>query len=67
MVHAAVGGSTNLLLHIPAVAHAARLPRPTVHDWIEANRRVARFVDVLPTVPRIIPRCNFTWPVASPK
>src|SRR6266851_5231284 len=29
-VHAAFGGSTNLLLHIPAIAHAAGLPRPTV-------------------------------------
>src|SRR5213594_4857647 len=38
-VHAAFGGSTNLLLHIPAIAHAAGLPRPAVGDWIEANRR----------------------------
>src|SRR5262245_3768498 len=29
-VHAAFGGSTNLLLHIPAIAHAAGLRRPTV-------------------------------------
>src|SRR6266536_1863963 len=29
-VHAAFGGSTNLLLHIPAIAHAAGLPRPRV-------------------------------------
>jgi xylonate dehydratase len=50
-VHAAVGGSTNLLLHIPAIAHAARLPRPTVGDWIEVNRRVSRIVDVLPNGP----------------
>jgi len=28
-VHAAFGGSTNWLLHLPAVAHAAHLPRPT--------------------------------------
>ena len=32
-VHAAFGGSTNLLLHIPAIAFAAGLPRPTVDDW----------------------------------
>src|SRR5947209_16594169 len=32
-VHAAFGGSTNLLLHVPAIAHAAGLPRPTVDDW----------------------------------
>src|SRR5581483_2533530 len=28
-IHAAFGGSTNLLLHIPAIAHAAGLRRPT--------------------------------------
>ena len=50
-VHAAVGGSTNLLLHIPAIAHAAGLLRPTVDDWIEVNRRVPRIVDVLPNGP----------------
>lgn len=50
-VHAAFGGSTNLLLHIPAIAHAAGLPRPTVNDWIEINRRVPRLVDVLPNGP----------------
>ena len=38
VLHAAFGGSTNLLLHIPAIAHAAGLPRPTVEDWIRANR-----------------------------
>ncbi|MBV9125575.1 MAG: dihydroxy-acid dehydratase, partial [Planctomycetes bacterium] len=50
-VHAAVGGSTNLLLHIPAIAHAAGLRRPTVEDWIRINRRVPRLVDVLPNGP----------------
>src|SRR5438105_2050688 len=39
-VHAAVRGSTNLLLHIPAVAHAAGLRRPTVEDWNAVNRKV---------------------------
>jgi dihydroxyacid dehydratase/phosphogluconate dehydratase len=51
IVHAAFGGSTNLLLHIPAIAHAARLPRPAVEDWIEVNRRVPRIVSVLPNGP----------------
>jgi putative YjhG/YagF family dehydratase len=51
-LHAAFGGSTNLLLHIPAIAHAAGLKRPTVDDWIEINRRVPRFVDVLPNGPQ---------------
>lgn len=50
-VHAAFGGSTNLLLHIPAIAHAARSPRPTVADWIDLNRRVPRLVDALPNGP----------------
>jgi putative YjhG/YagF family dehydratase len=51
VVHAAVGGSTNLLLHIPAIAHAAGRRRPTVDDWIEVNRKVPRLVDVLPNGP----------------
>lgn len=50
-VHAACGGSTNLLLHIPAIAHAAGLARPTVDDWCDVNRKIARFVDVLPNGP----------------
>jgi xylonate dehydratase len=50
-VHAAFGGSTNLLLHIPAIAHAAGLPRPTVQDWIDVNRKVPRLVDALPNGP----------------
>ena len=50
-VHAAFGGSTNLLLHLPAIAHAAGLSRPTVQDWIDVNRRVPRIVDVLPNGP----------------
>jgi len=51
VLHAAFGGSTNLLLHIPAIAHAAGLPRPTVEDWISVNRRVPRLVSVLPNGP----------------
>jgi putative YjhG/YagF family dehydratase len=50
-VHAAFGGSTNLLLHVPAVAHAAGLRRPTVEDWSAVNRRVPRLVDALPNGP----------------
>src|SRR5205814_21826 len=51
VVHAAFGGSTNLLLHIPAVAHAAKLTRPTVKDWLEINRKTPRLVSVLPNGP----------------
>lgn len=54
-VHAAFGGSTNLLLHLPAIAHAAGIPRPTIEDWADANRRVPRLVDVLPNGPRMHP------------
>ena len=50
-VHAAFGGSTNLLLHIPATAFAAGIPRPTVEDWIAINRKVPRLVDALPNGP----------------
>lgn len=50
-VHAAIGGSTNLLLHIPAIAHAAGLRRPTVDDWVRVNRAVPRIVSVLPNGP----------------
>jgi putative YjhG/YagF family dehydratase len=59
IVHAAVGGSTNLLLHLTAVAHAAGLPRPGVQDWIDVNRRVPRLVDVLPNGPRNHPTVRF--------
>jgi putative YjhG/YagF family dehydratase len=50
-VHAAFGGSTNLLLHVPAIAHAAGLRRPVIDDWLAINRRVPRLVDVLPNGP----------------
>jgi putative YjhG/YagF family dehydratase len=51
VVHAAFGGSTNLLLHVPAIAHAAGLRRPTVEDWIAVNRKTPRLVDALPNGP----------------
>ncbi len=51
VVHAAFGGSTNLLLHIPAIAHAAKLRRPTVADWQAVNRATPRLVDALPNGP----------------
>jgi putative YjhG/YagF family dehydratase len=50
-IHAAFGGSTNLLLHVPAIAHAAGLRRPVVDDWIAINQKVPRLVDVLPNGP----------------
>jgi xylonate dehydratase len=51
LVHAAFGGSTNLLLHVPAIAHAAGLRQPTVVDWNRVNRAVPRLVDALPNGP----------------
>ncbi|WP_437193522.1 YjhG/YagF family D-xylonate dehydratase [Planctomicrobium sp. SH527] len=51
VVHAAFGGSTNLLLHIPAVAFEAGMKRPTVDDWNHINRMTPRIVDVLPNGP----------------
>ena len=54
-IHAAFGGSTNLLLHLPAVAYAAGVRRPTVDDWTQVNRAVPRLVDVLPNGPRMHP------------
>jgi putative YjhG/YagF family dehydratase len=51
VVHAAFGGSTNLLLHVPAIAHAAGVARPTIDQWIEVNRKVPRLVDSLPNGP----------------
>lgn len=51
VVHAAFGGSTNLILHVPAIAHAAGLRRPTVEDWIDVNAKVPRIVSVLPNGP----------------
>jgi xylonate dehydratase len=52
ITHAAFGGSTNLLLHIPAIAHASGLKRPAVEDWSRVNRSVPRLVDALPNGPR---------------
>jgi xylonate dehydratase len=51
LLHAAFGGSTNLLLHIPAIVHAAGLKAPTVADWNRVNRSTPRLVDALPNGP----------------
>jgi putative YjhG/YagF family dehydratase len=52
LAHAAFGGSTNLVLHLPAIAHAAGLKTPTVADWQRASRATPRLVDALPNGPR---------------
>ncbi len=51
-LHAAFGGSTNLLLHIPAIAFSAGLRRPAVDDWARINRKIPRLVDALPNGPK---------------
>ncbi len=51
-VHAAFGGSTNLILHLAAVAHAAGLAQPAREDWERVNRGVPRLVDALPNGPQ---------------
>jgi len=55
VVHAAFGGSTNLLLHVPAIAHARGLPRPRLVEWVKINRSVPRLVDALPNGPGNFP------------
>lgn len=52
VVHAAFGGSTNLLLHLPAIAYSAGCRRPSVEDWMRVNREVPRLVDALPNGPK---------------
>ncbi len=51
-VHAAFGGSTNLILHLTAVAYHAGLKRPCVDDWARVNRAAPRLVDALPNGPK---------------
>lgn len=51
VTHAAFGGSMNLILHTPAIAHAAGLRRPVAEDWSRINRAVPRLVDVMPNGP----------------
>ena len=51
IMHAAFGGSTNLLLHLPAIAYAAGCKIPTVDDWNHINLEVPRIVSVNPNGP----------------
>ncbi|HBY64596.1 MAG TPA: YjhG/YagF family D-xylonate dehydratase [Solibacterales bacterium] len=55
VAHAAFGGSTNLIIHTAAIAHAAGVRRPTVADWTRINRQVPRLVDALPNGPTHYP------------
>ena len=59
VLHAACGGSTNLLLHLPAIAHSVGRRRMTVDDWTRINSLVPRLVDVLPNGPIGHPTSQF--------
>jgi putative YjhG/YagF family dehydratase len=50
-VHTAFGGSTNLIMHLPAIAHQAGVRRPTAEDWRRFNAEIPRIVDALPNGP----------------
>jgi putative YjhG/YagF family dehydratase len=67
LIHAAFGGSTNLLLHLPAIAHEAGLSLPTVADWQAVNRSVPRLVDALPNGPRNHPTVQVFFAGAVPE
>ena len=67
LLHSAFGGSTNLLLHIPAIAHAAGLKPPSVEDWIRINKSTPRLVDALPNGPRNHPTVQVYMAGAVPE
>ncbi len=66
-VHSAIGGSTNLLLHIPAIAYNAGVERPGVDDWIEINSKVSRIVDALPNGPQNFKTVQFYLAGGTPE
>jgi putative YjhG/YagF family dehydratase len=51
VVHAAFGGSTNLIMHLGAVAFSAGCSRLTAADWSRFNRLTPRLVDAIPNGP----------------
>jgi dihydroxyacid dehydratase/phosphogluconate dehydratase len=71
VLHAAFGGSTNLIMHLAAIAFHAGLRRPAVEEpsrlgvqepsrlgvqeWTRFNRQTPRLVDALPNGPRNFP------------
>ncbi|MBH59989.1 MAG: YjhG/YagF family D-xylonate dehydratase [Dehalococcoidia bacterium] len=59
IVHAACGGSTNLILHLPAIAHAVKRKMMKVDDWTRINKLTPRLVDVLPNGPKGFPTSVF--------
>jgi putative YjhG/YagF family dehydratase len=67
LVHAAFGGSTNLIMHLAAIAYDAGLPRPSRRDWEQANHATPRLVDVLPNGPRNHPTVQVFMAGAVPE
>ena len=56
LLHAAFGGSTNLILHLPAIAFAAKLRNAPLHRiGPTPTGSVPRIVDALPNGPRSFP------------
>lgn len=55
VLHAAFGGSTNLIIHTAAIAFHAGLTRPAAADWSRVNRQIPRLVDSLPNGPANYP------------
>ncbi len=52
VVFAAFGGSTNVIMHLAAVAYHAGLRQPVPEDWTRVHRTIPRMVDALPNGPR---------------
>ncbi len=52
VVYAAFGGSTNVIMHLAALAYHAGLRQPKPEDWRRVHLQVPRLVDALPNGPR---------------
>ena len=50
-VYAAAGGSSNAVLHHPAICFSAGVKRPGLEDWLSVSRKIPRLVDVIPNGP----------------
>ncbi|MDX2269763.1 MAG: YjhG/YagF family D-xylonate dehydratase [Bryobacter sp.] len=67
VVYAAFGGSTNVLMHLAAVAYHAGLPQPTVEDWRRVHLQIPRLVDALPNGPHNHPTAQVFLAGAVPE
>jgi dihydroxyacid dehydratase/phosphogluconate dehydratase len=67
VVFAAFGGSTNLILHVPAIAHAAGLRRPTPLIGPRSIGWCRAWSTRFQTDRAIIRRCRYSWLEACPK